>query len=660
MTSARIRNHRRRVVEMTATTGTGPANSAIRSPRLVWLFALLIAVVALWNCRSVLAFEFVARDDDINIYYNPHLGPPSAPGLTWMFTDPTYMRRYVPIGWLTFSVVYYFSGLSPVGYHAANLVLHVSNTLLLYILLGMLCRRFGHKTEPGWRALAAAAGAAFWALHPLRAETIGWSSGLLYGAAGFWALGSLLAYLRLQGSGPAGRLRMLWLVLASLCYTMSILTYPIGIMLVAAFVLIDVARPLHREAPERPPWRRLVIEKLAFIVPGAAILIVTLLARFEASAFWPRPPTAEEFSWVQRAAQAFGVWVHYVGATAWPDALTPGPTWLFKVNPFDPVFVGSALSVVGVTLLATQIRSGRKCLWLWLAYLGLLAPFLGFTEHPHFASDRYSYLSCLPISVAVAGGLLPIQGFARAVAIVVVVIWLAGLAVLQRAQLRTWESTDTVLARTIERSRDHDYSLHNYSLWMSYHANAGRREEARDVLRKAERFAPDDPRVLMMARELTSRGGSATGRGEDITLPPAAKLHAKLAQDFSRTGRVMEAQEHFAAARRLAPDSATLAYNWAVWCAVTGEPVRSLNLYHHAIGATAPDRPAPTARVKLLLLISDAFAARGEPTPALRAAEAALRLARVVPESGLADSIEAQVERIRGDTRLRTSARRLP
>jgi hypothetical protein len=122
----------------------------------------------------------------------------------------------------------------------------------------------------------------------------------------------------------------------------------------------------------------------------------------------------------------------------------------------------------------------------------------------------------------------------------------------------------------------------------------------------------------------------------------------------------MEAQEHFAAARRLAPDSATLAYNWAVWCAVTGEPVRSLNLYHHAIGATAPDRPAPTARVKLLLLISDAFAARGEPTPALRAAEAALRLARVDPESGLADSIEVQVERIRGDTRLRTSARRLP
>src|SRR5579872_1267059 len=105
---------------------------------LAVLTGLLVMVATLWVSAKALGFGLAAFDDDINITFNPHLGPPTREMLRWLSTDIDYVRRYIPLGWLAFSVIYAFSGLSALGYHLAAVGFHVANAGLVYALLLLL------------------------------------------------------------------------------------------------------------------------------------------------------------------------------------------------------------------------------------------------------------------------------------------------------------------------------------------------------------------------------------------------------------------------------------------------------------------------------------------------------------------------------------------
>ncbi|MEO6246854.1 MAG: hypothetical protein ABIQ12_15620 [Opitutaceae bacterium] len=625
-------------------SGTEGGGSGAR--RLVWLCGVLLVLVSGWNCREVAVFDFVAMDDDINIYFNPHLGPPSAQSLNWMFTDAATMRRYVPFGWLTFASVYSFSGLSPVGYHVTSVVLHCANTLLVFLILLQLLRRFHRRAyETEWLTLAALIGAALWALHPLRAETIGWSSGLLYASSGFWALLSTLAYLRLPAAG-AGR-RGLWLAAAALCYLFSIVSYPMSLALPLVFVAIDVAEYRRCDPRRQVAILRLGIEKLVLLLPGVAVLAVTVLARFEPSSFWPRSPTWQEFTLVQRGAQSFAIWAHYLWKTVCPANLTPAPTWLFEIVPWSAAFVGSAIGVIGLTVLLAVWRSGKNTLLLWVAYLALLGPLLGFTEHPHFPGDRYAYLAGVVISAAVALGLLLVPGKARVAWASVLLLASLGCSVMQRQQLRIWSDMDALMTRMIERSTELDFTVDNYRKWALFHANRGQIDRADEILAHAMRTAPKNARLLALVAELRVIRERQSGTNGRAAPPPAAALHEKFALDFSRAGRPREAHDHFRAASELAPHSASLAFNWGVWSALSGEPLQALHLYHRATNGAGASEVGGAARVRLLGLIAESFFEAGEHVMAAHAIEEALRVSEPGETPERTAALRTQLQRYR-------------
>src|SRR5580700_10051031 len=107
-----------------------------------FLLILLIAAAVAWTVREVPGFDSLPLiDDDTNIFFNPHIGTPSAARIRWMFGDVSYVHRYMPLGWLGFSIIYVFSGLNPAGYHIAGAGLHLLNALLLFLALERLLRR---------------------------------------------------------------------------------------------------------------------------------------------------------------------------------------------------------------------------------------------------------------------------------------------------------------------------------------------------------------------------------------------------------------------------------------------------------------------------------------------------------------------------------------
>src|SRR5262249_35690459 len=111
----------------------------------------LLAAITFYN---VVAGEFFAFDDDVEIFVNEHIRSFSAENVRWMVTDTALTQRYTPLSWVAWAVVYQVGGLNPAAYHVHALIVHVITTALVYFLLVALLRRM-HVWKEGdaWMAV---------------------------------------------------------------------------------------------------------------------------------------------------------------------------------------------------------------------------------------------------------------------------------------------------------------------------------------------------------------------------------------------------------------------------------------------------------------------------------------------------------------------------
>ena len=117
------------------------------SARVLGLGLLLLVVVAYLPTRHG---DFIWDDDD-HLTQNHAVQSPG--GLRAIWTDLN-ISRYYPLTLTTFWLEYRAWGLQPGGYHAANVLLHGVNAILLWLLMRRL------NVPYAW------AGAALWAVHP--------------------------------------------------------------------------------------------------------------------------------------------------------------------------------------------------------------------------------------------------------------------------------------------------------------------------------------------------------------------------------------------------------------------------------------------------------------------------------------------------------------
>lgn len=607
--------------------GTG-VEAGSQLPRLC---GLLVAVLACWQAQPVIDFDFVEFDDGINVVFNPHLGPLSRETIAWAFTDMDQMRRYVPLGWLGFAAVYGVSGLSPAGYHAAGAMLHVVNSVLVYAILLWLLRRFAGGTHEAGRAAWATFGALAWSFHPLRAETLGWASGLFYGLSAALALAGVLAYLQ---AWTTERHRGPWVAVSAVLVCASTFTYPMSLGVAAALVVLDFG--LAPEAGWAARWR-LLVEKAWFVVPTGVVLALTMVASFNAPAYWLRPPEWSEFGPGSRLLQAAAAWGYYLWRPWWPVDLTPVADRLYDLQSVRAL-AGISLAAV-VALSAGLVAGGRR--WrgpavLWFAHAALLAPMLGFFERPYFPADRYHLLP----GVVLAAGLALAAARAGPRIRIPVALAAAGavtaLAAGQRAQLRIWADTDSLMTRIVARA-GHTAVRRNYQeRWVAFHQLRGRPVEAQAAARRAGL----DPGAI-----------PAAVPGE---VPGIPGLHLTLARGFERQGRRHEAIAHLEAALALAPDWRTAAYNLAVVQALDGAWIDALRQARRAFGAGRGDPIPPAARQRLLLLIAEGCFAAERPRLAVRLVE----LARGEGEKGAGATAELERDLQSAEARYRAAPRR--
>ena len=420
-------------------TTRAPFFASAEASRLFWLCAALLVLLSLLLNARVLDFGFLyLRDDDVNVTVNSHMGGLTASRLVWMFTDWSYVRRYIPLGWLNFSATYTFAGLDPRPYHAVGVALYGLNAFLVLAVVLQALRAFAPASRGGvraWDVGACALAAGWWAFHPFRVETTAWVSGNLYGQSLAFLLISIAAYLPTYAA--AGPRRTLLLVLACISYAASLLTYPVA--LGAPFILIGLDWVYARRNPG-VSFRRLLSEKAVFLVPLAGVLTATLAARFAGAAAFGAVPGWAAFPAAQRLAQSAYVAAYYIWKPWWPFHLSPLYDTLMDVRPGAPVFVLSMAAVAAVSAAALLLMRRLPLFAVaWFGYLAAAAPFFGLTERPHMASDRYACFLTVIMAAVLAAGLAQLsQRAARTAAALASLALCAFLARLTWTQLGVW------------------------------------------------------------------------------------------------------------------------------------------------------------------------------------------------------------------------------
>jgi Flp pilus assembly protein TadD len=415
------------------------------------LLIILIASVVFVCYFQTLNSGFV-WDDVSNYIENFNYRGLSPSHLYWMFTT-FYDANYHPLAWLTLGIDYVLWGMNPAGYHLTNLVLHILNAILFYFLIAAFLKRTVAVSNTSLLGVQTSAfiGALFFAIHPLRVETVAWVSTRGDVLCCFFYLITIIAYVRMSDKKSTIDRRK-WFLLALLFFILSLMSRAWGITLPLVLLILD-AYPLRRfdfNSGTTSSYKRLLIEKIPFalLALGAGIL-----------AFWAKKgsmSTVVEHDIVGRFMQAMYGLCFYIWKIVAPVRLSPYYLLDKTFNPMTPKYFLCVLSVFGITAgLFVMRRRWPWAITAWSCYALIISPLLGFVQSgPQIAADRYTYISCLPFGVLVGAGMHKLwtawhkeylSSAACMAAVTVVCVVLLALSVLSFRQTRIWYNSRTFL-----------------------------------------------------------------------------------------------------------------------------------------------------------------------------------------------------------------------
>jgi hypothetical protein len=402
-----------------------------------------------------LRFPFLSWDDHMNIVENGLLRF-DAPGLTFMLTG-SQLGHWQPATWLSLALDRALWGPSPMGFHLTNVILHAASAVLLFFLARRLTLGGKDRSE-----IPAAFAALFWALHPLRVESVAWVTERRDVLSGLLALCAALAYVR-GLADPVWRRRAL--VLTVLAMTAKVF----AVVLPAVWLLLDL------RLAGAPRWR----EKLPYIPAALVVLALNLAAQAGSGA----AVSLAAFGVSHRLAQAFYGLAFYPWKTIIPSGLAPLYERSILLEPFAFSVAAASVSTAALLLALTRRRVPGLTQGA-LAYLILLLPALGlFKSGRMIAADRWSYLPAIPLSILAAAALsraFDARAFRAAAAAVVLV-----LILLTRTQLPVWSSDEALWSRAVSASPLSVFALERLA---ESESQAGKLADAAARLESAKRL----------------------------------------------------------------------------------------------------------------------------------------------------------------------------
>lgn len=537
---------------------------------LLMIAGLGLLVIALYFQAT--HFDFINLDDNLYVYANPALQKGlNWESFKWAFTT-FWSANWHPLTWLSHGLDIQLFGLSPGSHHAVNIVLHLVNSILVFLV-------FRRMTGAEWQSLIVAT---LFAVHPAHVESVAWVSerkDVL--STLFWLL-TMLAYARFvrveetrsggekeKGSGGVEerknkstsdtleddhRSPSPLLPFSSTSYWLVVLLFAIGLMAKPMLVTLPFVLllcdywPLARLGTLKDLWPR-IFEKLPLFAMSAALSVVTFLAQRSLGA-------VESLDYLPIGTRLLNALVSYAKYIV----MLFYPADLAVLYPYDKSFpnwqvAGAVLLLIGISAICISQRRHRPFLtvgWLW--FVGTLVPVIGVLQvGSQGLADRYTYIPYIGLFVMIVWGassLADKTGFLKrafSVAAAVAVLVFSGLAF---RQVSYWRNNESLYRHTLSVTTNNNLIEHNLC---HYFVMQDRLDEAEPLCRQAIEQGPDYNEPYNTLGILEFKRGKFADAEQDFRnainrSPTYVFPYVNMAQAQARQGKPAEAENSMAEA----------------------------------------------------------------------------------------------------------------
>ncbi|MFH1277192.1 MAG: tetratricopeptide repeat protein [Candidatus Eisenbacteria bacterium] len=443
-----------------------PASKTWTRSRLGAILIALMVCLVYFPC----VFNGFIWDDAGNIYENPALTQPGGLSRIWGSFD---LYQYYPLTFTSFYLEHKLWGMSPSGYHVTNVLLHAVNAILVLLLLQRL----------GLRWPLALFTASLFAVHPIQAESVAWSTERKNLLSGCFYFSSFLLYLKFLETRKARD------------YGLSLLTFT-GALLSKTVTLTLAMTLLVWETVRAGSIRvKSLLRVSVFFALGSAPAVMT--AFLETHRFGS---LSEEWSHplAQRIIVVPRVLLFYASKIILPVNMSfIYPQW--KIDPALPLSYWPAALWAGLlALLWWQRKRIPTLAWFGLGhYVVTLLPASGLVNfyflRYSFVQNHFQYLAGLGIMILIALAGEEVVKRIAGVTLHAKAGWFLGAAVLIGCgimtfrECRIYRDEQTLWSDTITR---------NPHAWLAYNnlgkvlAKQGRSEEGARLFRKTLEIDP--------------------------------------------------------------------------------------------------------------------------------------------------------------------------
>ena len=617
---------------MTRSTAHPPDRQAptVREPStraVPWLGAAIVFAIVFIAFLPALQNQFVDWDDTDNFLRNESFRGLGWDNIKWMFTT-FHMGHYQPLTWLTLGAdatiakAWFHDALDPRPYHFTNVLLHSINAALVYVLAAKLI---------GWRAVSgpalivgASAAALFFGAHPLRVESVAWATERRDLLSAFFVLLTILSYLRANRIGQKNRLR--WMSITFALFACSLLSKVIGATLPVVLLILDW-HPLRRIDLSPRSWfspggRSAILEKIPFFV--LALIFSTIASIGQGSHHWL--VSMELHRPAARVVQSLYGLMFYVQKTLWPSNLLPLYERHDPMKIDEPRFiVASVIVPIALICLAVLFVKGkwRTVVAAAAVYAVMLLPVLGIVQNgPQIVADRYSYLPCIGMAIALgAGGALLVSRrpkLAAPVALISIAVT-ATMAALTWRQAQVWRDTASLWTYMASHDLASSYGQNGYGYVL---LQQGHVDEAIEHLNRAIDIQPANDKAhenlwialrqrndlaqlrsdLELSTNIPTLAASARFQLGSLLLDEKqydqaahqfeaalaingsnAPSHVNLAIALERIGRTDEALQHYRTAVKINPNLFQARYNYGLSLERAGQTKAALEQLRRAV-----------------------------------------------------------------------------
>jgi protein O-mannosyl-transferase len=524
-----------------------------------------VGILTLVVYAGVLNNGFLYWDDHSYVSDNPHIQQITLANLKWMLLEHR-VGNWHPLTWLSHAVDYALWSDNPGPHHILSVVLHLTNSLLVFYLAIQLqvsgkAEKFSSGYLPDRIVLSALLAATLFAIHPQHVESVAWLAERKDVLCAFFYLLTMVFYLRRGAVSPRdGRmtLPLLWFFMALMSKSMAV-TLPV------ALLLLDVY-PLQRLRMET--WRSslgpLLKEKASFFLLAVAVVVITLITQDVA------PAADGDLS--LRFWNALNSLFLYPTKWLVPVGLSPFypyPDWVSAPNLFAFCLL---LTFLGVTLFCVHQAYRDRPYWLvgWLYYLVTILPVIGLVKvGEQAAADRYTYLPMVVFYLAAGILLSRLTGRfadtpAKSTIIAGAVLIYGGLlGITSVRQIPLWHDDEILWSSVITRYPG--MAAVAYNNLGNVYFRSGDLAQAVSLYQTGLKVSPSNYNLLLSLSLAYERQGMiakalAQGRESARTRPDSASAQMEVGKLHQRHGAYDVAEDLYRKAARLDPASAESHY----------------------------------------------------------------------------------------------------